>query len=731
MRKISFALIVLLLISFIVSCASVEVRAVRKGDIQDIRKFLADGGDPNSMDDDGNALIHIAVQYGQIASLETLLKADADANIKNRAGNSAIILAAERNRRDMINLLIKYGGDVRIAGSGGRTTLMLAASKGDVKLMDTLLKLGVPLNALDEKGRTALFYSVSAPDPEALSFLLEAGIDITVMDRDNGTPLHLLKDNSQAVMASMLIDSGVDLSPALHTNGETVLHIAARNGAWKLLEVYLSGDASSLINQSSSVEGTPLFYALNKRIPAEDSAASVELLLVSGANPNIPSVKNKLPLAYSVENLDVRRTKMLLRWGADSQIVLEEKKTLLHKAVERKNPDMISLLLDYNVDPNRRDLYGKTPLFQAVELRDEKSAEVLLSNGANPGINSNDGTNMLYGLIKEDAEKTSGFSGLTDLLLRYGAVLRPSKDPLHPIMLKAAQSGNALVLRFLLQSDVNPNVTESDGMTALMYTSAGQYIDLSELLIRWSADVNAYDKKGNRALHYAVLSASVPGVELLLKYGADPDPINFNNERPIELAPDNAQGQRIIELLLAAGAAPLPVEPVAVVDPVAPVNDEPVVEEDSPKEEGPVVAEEPENDGAAVIGGTDNPPDYWDKAKNLILGEDEPKKISSDRKVFPGYSASVPVSFPRKMHSKYNNQNVTLFIRNETNQTAEIYIVNGNGEVEAVSHLPVSDVVEFQVKQGNVYPIYCTSGVYFGAIKTTGQQEQYYRLLDQ
>ncbi|MBN2659275.1 MAG: ankyrin repeat domain-containing protein [Spirochaetales bacterium] len=772
MKKLNFLFLGFVIIFLISTCASVEVRAVRKGDLEEINKYLSGGGDPDTVDKDGNALIHIAVQYGRADSLEVLLRAGADANLKNRSGDTAVVMATGADRRDMVDLLLRYGGDARIRGRGGISTLMLAASKGNTSLMDLLLKLGVPLEGPDVKGRTALFYSVSAPDPQALNFLFDKGADARIVDKDNGTPLHMLNQNRQSAMAMALLDRGALLTNALYSNGETALHIAAGAGAWKLVETYLANGASSLINQSSLVVGPPLSYGLSEKINPSDGAVTVELLLAAGADPQAPSVKNRLPIVQAVEKLDDRRTELLLRWGADVHVDLPFNKSLLHVSVDRKDLNIASVLIDYGIDLDLRDSYGKTPLFYAVELKDEPMVQLLLANGANPNINSHDGTNLFYLVLKNDVKRSSGLSPLGDLLLRYGASVRPSKDPLYPLLLQSAASGNETALKYLLDQGANPNGTKEDGITALMLASTGNFAGPAALLIGSGAVVDAIDREGDTAVHYAARSGSVAAVEVLLRSHAAPDQRNYNNMRPIEVVPDNPRGAQIVKLLLDAGAAPIPEEPAVVEEPVVVIppagisDDSPdpgtviiIGEEtsggDSAGNSGAIVIGEDtaadgpaEGSGAIVIGedtaaegssgesvtvvedgNTAGDASSWEKAGVLVLGSDEPKNISRNRTHFQGYSAYVPVSFPRNMYSKYNNQNVKLYIRNETPETAEIYIVNGSGETEALYLLSAGFTVDLGVRQGNVYPVYSSSSLYFGEIRTTGQREQYYRLV--
>lgn len=747
MKVLKYICLSLLVVLILGSCASAEVRAVRKGDVEEIRKFLADGGDPNTVYDDGNALIHIAVLSGQTASLDTLLQAGANANLKNSAGNTAAILAAGANRRDMIDLLLKYGADMRTAGRGGVTTLMLASSKGNVSLMDILLKLGVPVNGQDDKGRSAIFYSISAPDAEALAFLLNSGADASMADKENRTPLHDLTQNRQKAYALLLVDRGTDLQKTQNSTGETALHKAAGSAAWELVELYLSRGAGAQINSASSVLGAPLFYAMKENLPPSDSLKTMEILLGSGSDPNQVSASNVSPIVHAVEKLDIPRVELLISRGANVNIPLPEERNLLHRAVFKKSPQLVSLLLDYNMNPDSRDIYGKTPLYYAVEQNDKGSLEVLLANGSSPNMGSSEGINPLYLSLERDAN-TPSLSEMTSLLLRYGALLPREKEKLSQLLLKSVRSGNSGAVDLLLQSGADAGAADRQGVSALMVSSNQKTVDISELLLFRGARTNALDSNGNTALHYASGAGSVAGVELLLRFQAEPDPVNYNNTRPVEMAPKNAQGERIVEILLAAGAKPLPVvtpepvpevvpepEPEPVTEPesvpetvpetevqpeaVAPIEPEAApVPESEPLPESPV-SEEPEADD-----------DNWPKARILTLGEEEPRRISRGRKTFPGYSASVPESFPRSMYSKFNNQDIKLFIRNETSLTAEVYIVNSDGKTDAIASIAPGDVLELGTWQGNYYPVYSANGSYFGNVQTTGQREQYYRLVN-
>lgn len=88
---------------------------------------------------------------------------------------------------------------------------------------------------------------------------------------------------------------------------------------------------------------------------------------------------------------------------------------------------------------------------------------------------------------------------------------------------KAALDGNIDLVRRGLQSGIDVNFTDSDGRTALMYSSFNGHTELIKALLEKGAKVDTRDPNGRTAL---ILAASGPfpaALKLLLDAGSDPN----------------------------------------------------------------------------------------------------------------------------------------------------------------------------------------------------------------
>ena len=84
-----------------------------------------------------------------------------------------------------------------------------------------------------------------------------------------------------------------------------------------------------------------------------------------------------------------------------------------------------------------------------------------------------------------------------------------------------ARQGNLIKLGQVVGGGADVNVTDADGMTALMHAAANNNYAEAGLLVGKDANLDARDNSGKSALMYASAAGSHKVVKLLLKKGAD------------------------------------------------------------------------------------------------------------------------------------------------------------------------------------------------------------------
>src|SRR5579872_3544904 len=130
------------------------------------------------------------------------------------------------------------------------------------------------------------------------------------------------------------------------------------------------------------------------------------------------------------------------------------------------------------------DSDGTTPLHWAVRANDLDAAQRLLHSGANP-----DAANR-YGVTPLSLAAENASAPLIQALLQAGA------HPTNAILMTAARTGNAEVVRMLLARGADANARESSlGETALMWAAAENHPEAARALIEHGADPNTRSDK--------------------------------------------------------------------------------------------------------------------------------------------------------------------------------------------------------------------------------------------
>jgi Fe-S cluster biosynthesis and repair protein YggX len=100
--------------------------AAKRGDLQKMQEFLADGKDVNAKDFKGVTALGYAVGHDQLSVVKVLIDAKANINDVDSAGNSAVHFAAGYGRVKVLEHLLARGANASKVNQQGQTPMAVA-----------------------------------------------------------------------------------------------------------------------------------------------------------------------------------------------------------------------------------------------------------------------------------------------------------------------------------------------------------------------------------------------------------------------------------------------------------------------------------------------------------------------------------------------------------------------------------------------------------------------------
>lgn len=225
-------------------------------------------------------------------------------------------------------------------------------------------------------------------------------------------------------------------------------------------------------------------------------------------------------LIEAVKSNDNEMALLLISQSDDVNIADIDGATALHWAAHRDNLLVLDHLLEAGADPNSANPYGVTPLWLACTNRNAAIIDRLLVAGADPD-----------------------------------AVLAGKES----VLMNCVRTGTANAVESLLRQGANVNWHESDkGQTALMWSAARGYPEITRILIDHGADIKARSKSGFTPLLFAASSGDIESVRMLIQAGAE---INESTpEHGNALLVAAASGHDALSLFLIESGADINVE---------------------------------------------------------------------------------------------------------------------------------------------------------------------------
>ncbi len=440
----------------------------------------------------------------------------------------------------------------------GTTDAADAAERRDTQALRTLIRQHADVNASQPDGTTALHWAAHWNDTDAVNLLLAAGADAKARNRYGSTPLSEAVTQGSAALIEALLKAGADAKTVSTADGETALMSAARAGNLGAVTALMNHGAD--VNARETYRGqTALMWAA-----AERHAAVVAALLDHGADWKIRSFERpteipKLSAASSITPM--------ARGGLSA----------LHFAAREGDSETVRVLLDHGADINQRDGDGSTALVVALLNKHYAFAKFLLDHGADPNVADNRGMAPLYAAIESRNQDYSALPSRKDeepagasleairAVLAHGADLNaqltknlPGKSGMDsgdttldagttPLM-RAARSGDAAVMKILLDRGANTKLTTKDGNTAFMFAAGVGYrdkytrgseaeaLEAVKLAFGTNPDINQTNAKGETALHGAAIRGADTIVQFLVDHGARLDITTKPGFTPLDVA---------------------------------------------------------------------------------------------------------------------------------------------------------------------------------------------------
>ena len=171
-------------------------KAVRDGNIEDVKTLILNGAEINSMDISNNTPLDWAVFKNQILIAKLLLQNGADVNIikDDTIFDTPLHVASGFGCLEMVEMLIRKGADIEAKDFLARTPLHLA----NEKTTEILIQMGAKLDAKDNRGDTPIHTATNLwNDSSKVLMLMRYGASLKIRNQDGLTPLEcVLKGGS-------------------------------------------------------------------------------------------------------------------------------------------------------------------------------------------------------------------------------------------------------------------------------------------------------------------------------------------------------------------------------------------------------------------------------------------------------------------------------------------------------------------------------------------------------
>ena len=188
----------------------------------------------------------------------------------------------------------------------------------------------------------------------------------------------------------------------------------------------------------------------------------------------------------------------------------------------------------------------RRPLEQAVANGDKSAVQTLFSFAAAPDVVGDEADRMPLLIVA-----LRSLEWVMDVKLQGEHDFRnPFIEPRNPIGPEDAPTSYHGVMELLLEKGQNPNLTESQGNSALLEALKYEYnAQIIHTLMKFGADPLLHNLSNIGSMHVAGATGYIPFMEMMLAGNVDINQISSTNETPLSLAAANGNEDAVRVLL--------------------------------------------------------------------------------------------------------------------------------------------------------------------------------------
>lgn len=368
-----------------------------------------------------------------------------------------------------------------------------------------------------------------------------------------------LLDPKEIQKLSKIVNKNFDLfinsennSPGNLFTGKTPLRFAQETKNMEAINYLLDYN----VNIQNTSRHTPLIIWTIKQdlgLALEETFRKNKLEIVKkllkrfNTDPNVTDKEGNTALFCAINAKDMDMTKLLIDNGANINLKNADEDTPLLIAARKNLTNLVELLIKHGADVNAKDKNGNTPLIFATKKRNLSVVKDLIRKEADINAKNNNGDSPLMLLIKKTPSNNHPPQNLNPAE-REAEQERHTARQETPAARRARQERSInkfeIIKELLNNPNIDPNITDNEGNTALYYAISTEKIKVinallahhktlintkdDDILTNLINKINASDDTElkntlnlDSPLIEGVCTNNLEKVKLFIKYGAD------------------------------------------------------------------------------------------------------------------------------------------------------------------------------------------------------------------